>query len=61
MTEMTEYEKFLWEELSMANDSNLRLAYLLEDYIDFLNETGFYEAFQVFQQQKAKNKMKDAN
>lgn len=39
--------------LSMVNDSNLRMAFLLEDYIDFINETGLQEAFKIFQQQKA--------
>ncbi|USG64620.1 hypothetical protein NDK47_21120 [Brevibacillus ruminantium] len=58
---MTEHEKFLWEELSMANDSNLRMAYLLEDYIDFISETGLQEAFKVFREQKAIKQTETSN
>ncbi|WP_242772468.1 hypothetical protein [Brevibacillus parabrevis] len=61
MTEMTEYEKFLWEELSMANDSNLRLAFLLDDYIDYINAAGLHEEFEAFRKVKAQQEAATSN
>lgn len=59
--EITEHERFLMEELSMANDTILRNAYLLEGFIDFLCETDLLAAFKEFQHQKARKKQKEAN
>ncbi|MNC41454.1 hypothetical protein D3C75_902230 [compost metagenome] len=61
MDEMTEHERFLWEELSMANDSNLRLAFLLEDYIDYINAAGLREEFEAFRKVKAQQEAATKN
>ncbi|WP_409176445.1 hypothetical protein [Brevibacillus fortis] len=61
MDEMTEYEKFLWEELSAANDMNLRNAYLLEDYIDYINAAGLREEFEAFRKVKAQQVANTSN
>ncbi|ASJ53827.1 hypothetical protein BP422_09875 [Brevibacillus formosus] len=53
MDEMTEHEKFLWDELSAANDMMLRNAFLLEDYIDYINAAGLREEFEAFRKVKA--------
>ncbi|WP_159883421.1 hypothetical protein [Paenibacillus puerhi] len=45
----------------MANDTILRNAYLLEDFIDILCETELLAAFKEFQHQKARKKQKEAN
>ncbi|NKI20350.1 hypothetical protein HFN20_03715 [Paenibacillus dendritiformis] len=57
MDEMTEHEKFLWEELRAANDMLLRNAYLLDDYIDYINAAGLREEFEVFREVKAQQEV----
>lgn len=54
---MTEHEKFLWEELRAANDMLLRNAYLLDDYIDYINAAGLREEFEVFREVKAQQEV----
>lgn len=53
MDEMTEHEKFLWEQLSLQTEINLNTAYLLEDYIDYINAAGLREEFEAFRKVKA--------
>ncbi|MGM0710304.1 hypothetical protein [Brevibacillus parabrevis] len=53
MNEMTEHEKFLSEELRAANDMMLLNAYLLDDYIDYINAAGLREEFEAFRKVKA--------
>ncbi|MED0759039.1 hypothetical protein P4S93_12535 [Aneurinibacillus thermoaerophilus] len=45
---MTEHEKFLWEELSMANESHTRILNLLECYIDFVVGVGLQDEFHAY-------------
>lgn len=61
MNEMTEYEKFLWEELSAANDMLLRNAYLLDHYIDYINAAGLREEFEAFREVKAQQEANASN
>lgn len=53
MDEMTEHERFLWEELRAANDMMLLNAYLLHDYIDYINAAGLHGEFEEFRKVKA--------
>ena len=57
MDEMTEYERFLWEELRAANDMMLLNAYLLDDYIDYINAAGLREEFEAFKKVKAQQEV----
>lgn len=57
MDEMTEYERFLWEELRAANDMMLLNAYLLDDYIDYINAAGLREEFEAFRKVKAQQEV----
>lgn len=61
MDEMTEYERFLWEELRAANDMMLLNAYLLDDYIDYINAAGLLEEFEAFREVKAKQEAATRN
>ncbi|MED1726146.1 hypothetical protein EN829_037905 [Mesorhizobium sp. M00.F.Ca.ET.186.01.1.1] len=61
MDEMTEYERFLWEELRAANDMMLLNAYLLDDYIDYINAAGLREEFEAFREVKAKQEAATRN
>lgn len=61
MEEMTEHERFLWEELSAANDLLLRNAFLLEDYIDYINAAGLREEFEAFREVKAQQEAAKGN
>ncbi|WP_289140964.1 hypothetical protein [uncultured Brevibacillus sp.] len=61
MDEMTEYERFLWEELSAANDMLLRNAFLLDDYIDYINAAGLHEEFEAFRKVKAQQEANTSN
>ncbi|WP_068794284.1 hypothetical protein [Brevibacillus laterosporus] len=61
MDEMTEYEKFLWEELSAANDMLLRNAFLLADYIDYINAAGLREEFEAFRKVKVQQEAATRN
>jgi phenylalanine-4-hydroxylase len=61
MDEMTEYERFLWEELRAANDMMLLNAYLLEDYIDYINAAGLREEFEAFRKVKAQQEVATSN
>ncbi|MGN7457206.1 hypothetical protein ACTHPH_20540 [Paenibacillus pasadenensis] len=57
MDEMTEHERFLLEELQAANDLLLRNAYLLDDYIDYINAAGLREEFEAFRTVKAQQEV----
>ena len=61
MDEMTEYERFLWEELRAANDMKLLNAYLLDDYIDYINAAGLREEFETFRKVKAQQEAATRN
>lgn len=61
MNEMTEHEKFLWEELRAANDMMLLNTYLLHDYIDYINAAGLREEFEAFREVKAKQEVATSN
>ncbi|AWB44745.1 hypothetical protein DCC85_11310 [Paenibacillus sp. CAA11] len=61
MDEMTEYERFLWEELRAANDMMLLNAYLLDDYIDYINAAGLREEFEAFRKVKAQQEAATRN
>lgn len=61
MDEMTEYEKFLWEELRAANDMMLLNTYLLDDYIDYINAAGLREEFEAFRTVKAQQEAATRN
>ncbi|MFB0832872.1 hypothetical protein ACEU2D_25225 [Brevibacillus laterosporus] len=61
MDEMTEYEKFLWEELSAANEMLLRNAFLLDDYIDYINAAGLREEFEAFRKVKVQQEAATRN
>lgn len=61
MDEMTEYERFLWEELRIANDMMLLNAYLLDDYIDYINAAGLREEFEAFREVKAQQEAATSN
>ncbi|MNW42793.1 hypothetical protein [Brevibacillus parabrevis] len=61
MDEMTEHEKFLWEQLSLQTEINLNTAYLLEDYIDYINAAGLREEFEAFRKVKAQQEAATSN
>lgn len=61
MNEMTEHEKFLWEELRAANDMMLLNTYLLHDYIDYINAAGLREEFEAFRKVKAQQEAATSN
>ncbi|GIP39028.1 hypothetical protein J31TS4_23080 [Paenibacillus sp. J31TS4] len=61
MDEMTEHEKFLWEQLSLQTDINLKTAYLLDDYIDYINAAGLGEEFEAFRKVKAQQEIATSN
>ncbi|MFS0556355.1 hypothetical protein [Brevibacillus sp. 179-C9.3 HS] len=57
MDEMTQHEKFLWEQLSLQTEINLNTAYLLDDYIDYINAAGLREEFEAFRKVKAQQEI----
>jgi len=57
MDEMTEHERFLWEQLSLQTEINLNTAYLLDDYIDYINAAGLREEFEAFRKVKAQQEV----
>lgn len=61
MDEMTEHEKFLWEQLSLQTEINLNTAYLLDDYIDYINAAGLREEFEAFRKVKAQQEAATSN